>query len=389
MSSGVLIFRNRSEGLHEMIKSSAEHKSLFKYDPYLFFSVVLLVCIGMVMVYSASSELATKNQGNEYFFFIRQGIFAAAGFALMIICMVIPYRVYRVLAWPMLIFSYFLLAVLFIPGIGIEINGATRWIDLKFVKFQPSEFARLALVVFFAYSLSKREERLRSFKGGFSYHLVFLLLFSVLLLPQPDYGTLVIFWMIGMTMLFAAGVRFLHLCTVLILAVPLLVAGVLTSEYRVKRYMTFLDPWKHPLDAGYQIIHSMMAIGSGGMWGKGLGQGYQKLFYLPTPHTDFIFSIIGEETGFVGIMIVMILYLVIIWRGMAIALRCRETFASILAFGFTVSVGLQALVNMGVAVSLLPTKGLTLPFLSYGGSSLLFSMASAGILLSIGKKEVT
>ncbi|MCF8024425.1 MAG: putative lipid II flippase FtsW [Desulfobacteraceae bacterium] len=353
-------------------------------DPVLLFATMTLLGIGVAMVYSASSELALRHYGNEYYFFSRQLLNAALGFSGMLALAFIPYKVFKHLSYVLLFAAVALLSAVLVSNAGHSAGGATRWLKLAGVSFQPAEFARLALIVFMAYSLTKKQGRVADPSIGFLPHFLILFLFTVLILLQPDFGTVALFWMLAWTIMFAGRVPLLHLASALILVLPAALWLLVSADYRLKRYMTFLDPWKYPLDEGYQIIHSLMSFGSGGIFGKGFGEGYQKLFYLPTPHTDFIFSVIGEEGGLIWVLLVVGLYMVILVRGMRIAATASDCFGSLLAFGITVSVALQAIVNMGVTLSLLPTKGLTLPFLSYGGSSLVFNLGCMGILMNIG-----
>jgi cell division protein FtsW len=353
-------------------------------DYTLLVPVLLLVGIGVAMIYSASCEIALKQFGNEYYFFKKQLIFAGLGVMAMLMLRFIPYKIYRPLTYLFFITAVILLSVLLINGVGHAAGGATRWIRLKWVSFQPTEFAKLALIIFMAYSLTKKQDRIEELNIGFLPHVLILCLLSGLIIMQPDFGSIAIMWMLAWVVMFAGRVRVLHLTLAFLAMVPVATYLIVSSEYRLKRFLIFLDPWRYPLDEGYQIIHSLMAFGSGGLLGKGFGQGYQKLFYLPTPHTDFIFSVIGEEGGWLWILIVLGLYLIILWRGIEIARSRSDFFGSLLALGITVAIALQAVVNMGVNLSLLPTKGLTLPFLSYGGTSLLINMVLIGILMNIG-----
>jgi cell division protein FtsW len=278
-----------------------------------------------------------------------------------------------------------LLVVVHIPGIGYKAGGAFRWIRIGSYTFQPAELARMALIFFLAYSLCKKRERLKKISIGFLPHILVLAIFSVLLHFQPDFGTIIIFCVITWTMMFIAGVPCFHLATPLILVIPLLGYVMIEAPYRLERVLTFYDPWRFAADGGYQVIHSLMAFGSGGLLGAGIGQGYQKLFYLPESHTDFIFSVIGEEVGLVGVVCIIAMYVWIIWRGLIIARTTENIYGSMIAAGITASFAIQVCINMGVAMGLLPTKGLTLPFLSYGGTSLLINMAAAGVLMNIGE----
>ncbi len=358
------------------------------FDPVLLFSVTLLSGIGVIMVYSGSSELALRQFGSEYYFFSRQLAYLGIGMAGMTVACLVPYGIYRPLTYGFLLLALILLGALMIDGVGQTAGGATRWLRFSWISFQPAEFARLALIIFLAYSLTKKQLQVEQAAIGFIPHVIVLLLFTGMIMMQPDFGTIVIFWMMAWIIMFVGRVPVLHLISALLLMLPFAVWLLFSAEYRIKRYITFLDPWKYPLDDGYQIIHAMMAFNSGGIFGKGLGEGYQKLFYLPAPHTDFIFSVMGEEGGLLLVLAIIALFLVILWRGLQIATAANDCFGSFLAFGITISITLQAMVNMGVNLSLLPTKGLTLPFLSFGGSSLVFNLLGVGILMNIRARLV-
>jgi cell division protein FtsW len=357
------------------------------YDRQLLFAVLLLVGIGIVMVYSASSALALKKYGSSFHFLKKQALFSLIGIIVLVVFSHIPFRVYRSLTYPILLTSLGLLVAVLVSGAGLSAGGSLRWMRLGPVTFQPVEAARLALVVYMAYSLSKKRDGLRQFGIGFVPHVLILGVFSVLLLLQPDFGSVVIFSVLVWVMMFVAGVPVRHLLSALLLVVPMAGYLMVGATYRIKRLVSFLDPWQYPDGEGYQIIHSLMAFGTGGLWGAGVGKGYQKLFYLPEPHTDFIFAVIGEELGFLGVLFIIGLYGVVLWRGTSIAFRCRDDFGVYLAVGITTAIALQVSINLGVALGLLPTKGLTLPFLSYGGTSLLLNMASVGILMNIGAQH--
>lgn len=335
------------------------------------------------MVYSASSELALRLYGDEYHFFSRQLVNLALGFCAMLVLSVVPYRIYRKLSYFMLLAAVVMLSAVLFTDAGHSAGGATRWLRIAGLQFQPAEFARLALIVFMAYSLSKKQDRVAEPSIGFLPHFLVLCVFTVLILLQPDFGTVALLWILAWIIMFAGRVPLKHLASAVIIIMPAALWLLFSADYRLRRYMTFLDPWKVPQDDGYQIIHSLMAFGSGGIFGKGFGEGFQKLFYLPTPHTDFIFSVIGEEGGLIWVLMVVGLYIAILLRGIQISAHAPDCFGSLLAFGITVAIGLHAAVNMGVNLSLLPTKGLTLPFLSYGGSSLVFNLGCIGILMNI------
>jgi cell division protein FtsW len=353
------------------------------YDVQLLFPVLFLVGIGIVMVYSASSALALKKFASDYHFLKKQALFAFAGVIILVIGRHFPYKYYRPLAYPLVGLSLALLAVIQFTDLGLSAGGSTRWMRLGSFSFQPSELARIALVIFLAYSMEKKADRIKDFSIGFIPHVLVLGVFTILIFIQPDFGSVFILAALTWILLFIGGVRFWQLFASLLVILPVAYFFLINAEYRAKRILGFLNPWEHSSDAGYQIVHSLMAFGTGGFWGTGIGKGYQKLFYLPEPHTDFIFSVIGEELGLLGVLIIIGLYGWIIVRGISIARNAPDLFGAYLAVGLTIAMGLQIVVNMGVALGLLPTKGLTLPLLSYGGTSLLLNMASIGILMNI------
>jgi cell division protein FtsW len=340
------------------------------YDIQLLFPVLFLVGIGIVMVYSASSALALNKFGTDFFFLKKQAFFALMGILVLVICRHFPYPLYRRLSYPLLFVSIVFLIAVLIPQYGVSAGGATRWLRIGRLTFQPSELARFALVIYLAYSLEKKGDRIKYFSVGFIPHLFILVILAGLILKQPDFGSVVILGVLTWLMLFIGGVRLRHLFASILAMLPVGIYFLMSA-------------WQYPADEGYQIVHSLMAFGTGGLWGTGIGKGYQKLFYLPEPHTDFIFSVIGEELGLIGIIIIIGLYAWVLVRGIQIAKTTEDPFGSYLAAGLTVAIGLQIVVNMCVSLGLLPTKGLTLPFLSYGGTSLLLNMASIGILMNI------
>jgi cell division protein FtsW len=354
------------------------------YDVQLLFPVLFLVGIGIVMVYSASSALAMKKFGSDYYFLKKQAVFALIGICALVLGRHVPYRVYRPLAYPLLAVALLLLAAVLLSPLGVTAGGSSRWLGLGPLRFQPSEFARFALIVYLAYSLEKKADRIKEFSIGFVPHGIVLGLVAALILKQPDFGSAAILAALTWLMMFVGGVRMLYLGSSCLLLGAAGLYFVGRAGYRMRRILSFLDPWQYSSDAGYQIVHSLMAFGSGGWWGAGIGKGYQKLFYLPEPHTDFIFSVIGEELGLAGVLLIILLYLMIIWKGIRIARRAPDLFGGYLAIGLTAALGLQICINMGVTLGLLPTKGLTLPFLSYGGTSLVLNMATIGILMNIG-----
>ncbi len=355
------------------------------YDFKLFFPMLVLVGFGIVMVYSASSAIAIKkHHGNDLYYLIRQSEFVVVGLMALLICRNVPYDFYRRNAYPLILIALvMLLAVKFSP-FGIKVNGSKRWLSLLGIRFQPSEFARLVLVIFLAYSLNKKQDRIESFFIGFVPHVFFLMIFAGLIILQPDFGSVVILAAITWVMMYVAGVPVRYLVTSVLAIMPFAYIHMMSAAYRIERWSAFLHPWRHASGEAYQIVHSLMAFGSGGIWGTGIGKGFQKLFYLPEPHTDFIFSVIGEELGLVGVLAVLFLYILILWSGLSIARNTDEFFGAYLATGITAALGLQVCINLGVTLGMIPTKGLPLPFLSYGGTSLVISMASIGILMNIG-----
>lgn len=352
-------------------------------DYSLLIPVLLLVCLGVVMVYSASSAVALKRYGSDLYFLKKQILFAGLGLVGLLVVTRIPYRIWKIFVYPALVTSIGLLALVYI--IGHEAGNATRWLKIGLFSFQPVEMARLSLILYLAYSLSKKGEMLKNFAVGTVPHLVVTLVFCGLVVMQPDFGSTVIMLAIMAAMLFIAGVPIYHL---LLVGLPAVAGGILImikEPYRVKRLMSFMDPWQYESDMGYQIIHSLMAFGTGGVNGTGFGASFQKLFYLPEAHTDFIFAVLAEELGLVGVLIVITIYFWVIMKGLAISRKAPDTFGSLLAAGISFSMGLQVCLNLGVVMGLLPTKGLALPFLSYGGTSLIFNMAACGVLLNISK----
>lgn len=353
------------------------------FDVYLLFVTLLLVFVGTVMVFSSSAVTATETYHDAYYFLKKNLIFVSFGLLCLFITKSIPYQVYKKLVYPLLaIIISLLVAVLFI-GHGGGSSGVKRWIHIGSFSLQPTEFAKLAVILFVAYALSKKREKVRDFVKGFLPILFVSGVFLLLILAQRDLGSAFTLASIIMMMFFISGTRLVYLLGLIGLSIPALYVLIFSVDFRRQRILAFLDPWQHRLDAGFQIIQSYVAFQSGGLTGVGLGEGKQKLFYLPEAHTDFIFSVVGEELGFIGVLVVIGLFTFFMFRGFTIALKSKDPFGMYLAFGITCLIGFQALINMAVVMGLLPTKGLTLPFLSYGGSSLVMCLMSVGILLNI------
>jgi cell division protein FtsW len=366
------------------LASAAPPKATGDADPILFGIVFALIAFGVVMVFSASAVFASQRYGNGHFFLVRQGLFTAAALPLMLVASRIDYHRFRRLTYPILIVTTALLVYVAL-GFGHSAGGAARWIAVGPVHVQPAEMAKLAMILWLAYSLSKKQEAIRTFRVGILPHLVVMGLFALLCLRQPDFGSATMICVLTFVMLFAAGAKVGPIA--LLVAAGASIAAILiwSSPYRMRRIEAFLDPFGHRQDAGYQIAESLLSFGSGGATGVGIGDSRQKLFFLPEAHTDFISAIVGEELGFIGISLVVFAFVWIVIRGVRIAFRAVDDYGAFLALGVTMFIGLQAFTNLAVAMGLLPTKGLVLPFLSYGGSALLVNAAALGILLNVSR----
>lgn len=348
--------------------------------------IIGLVGFGTVMVYSASAIEATVRFKDPEFFLKRQLVFGALAMAVMWVVSRIDYRRLRSLTYPVL-GTVTLLLLATVLGLGKTSGGATRWIVVGPINVQPAELAKLALVLWLAYSLAKKKERVKSFGIGFVPHVIMSGLLMLLCLRQPDFGSAVVIAFLTFTMLFVAGTRISYLLGASVIAGGIATQLVMSRQYRLQRVMAYLDIAAHRQDLAYQPFQSVMSFGSGGLFGLGLGRGLQVL-YLPEAHNDFIAAIIGEELGFVGIMLLAGAYLLLVSRGVRAALLAPDDYGSYIAFGISTLLGVQALVNMAVAMAMLPTKGLTLPFVSYGGSSLVVNAMAAGVLLNISRQRV-
>lgn len=354
-------------------------------DYALMLAIAILLGIGLVMVYSSSVVKAQDQFRDGFFYLKRQGLWILVGIPVMLAAMYLPYPVLQRWAKPFFIVSLVLLAVVLIPGVGMTVKGARRWIGYGGLQFQPSELMKIALVVFMGDLLTRREKRLGRFLKGFLPPVTIIGLVFGLIMLEPDMGTALATGGTAVVMLFAAGASVWHLGGLVLAGVPALIALIIFEPYRMARLTSFLDPFKDPQDTGYHIIQALYALGSGGLFGLGLGRSRQKFWYLPEQHTDFIFSILAEELGFIGAGTVILLFFFVAWRGYRIAVQAPDRFSSLLAVGVTTLIILQACINIGVNTSSMPITGITLPFISYGGSSLLFTMAGAGILLGISR----
>ncbi|MDB4937406.1 MAG: Cell division protein FtsW [Labilithrix sp.] len=346
--------------------------------------VVALIGFGVVMVYSASAVQATLHYHDPQFFLKRQAAYAVGALALFFLIGLVDYhRLYK-LTYPVL-GGVGLLLIACVVGLGHSGGGATRWLSIGPVHVQPAEMAKLALVTWLAYSLAKKAEKVKTFTVGFLPHLLVAGVFMFLCMKQPDFGSAVVLLLLTFTMLFVAGAKVGYILGASILGGAFGAISIMSKQYRYERYLAWMNMDQHRADLAYQPFQSVMAFGSGGTWGTGIGKGLQTL-YLPEAHNDFIAAIVGEELGFVGILALCLVYLALTARGVRAAFRAPDDYGSYLAFGIAAMFGVQALVNLSVALAILPTKGLTLPFLSFGGSSLLVNAVAAGILLNISRQ---
>jgi len=357
-----------------------------KSDRVLFVAAIVMVCVSVVMVYSASAPIALDDFKDPYYFLIRQGMWAVLGVAVMALAMRIDYRSYRndPLIWAVLgILGLMLAATLF----SAPINGARRWLSIAGLRFQPSEFAKLACVLFTALMLERRMHRINEISYSLTPIAIVTAILAGLIFVEPDAGTAMSLVMVVGVMVFAAGLSYRYIVGATLVAIPALAVAVVWESYRIKRIFAFLDPWADRQGDGFQAVQSFIAVGTGGVTGRGLNESVQKLFYLPFAHTDFIFAVIGEELGLIGTTATLACFCVIAWRGLRISARAEDRFGSLFALGITTMIVAQALINISVVLGLLPTKGIPLPLLSNGGSSLLVSLLGIGILLNISQHE--
>jgi cell division protein FtsW len=356
-----------------------------KSDKILFMATLLLICASVVMVYSASAVYAMEKYREPYFFLVRQAMWAALGMAMLGIIMRVDYRLYKqpVVIWTSLgVVGLALVAVLF----SAPINSARRWFGFGGIGIQPSELAKLAAIFFIAALLERRMHRIDEVSYALLPVGIVVLGLVILILLEPDFGTAMSLALIAAVMVFAAGLNYRYILGVVLASLPIVYIVLMGAAYRRRRLLAFLNPWGDPLGDGFQIIQSLIAVGAGGVFGRGLMGGIQKLFYLPEPHTDFIYAVVGEELGLVGTTAVLICFCVIAWRGLRVALRAPDAFGSLLALGLTTMMAMQAFVNISVVIGLMPTKGIPLPFVSAGGSSLVINLVGMGILLNVSQQ---
>ena len=371
-----------------MSKKKGKSFSSFLKNPIDFtilITILLLLSIGLIMLLSASSPSALSESGNSYAYFFRQAIFAVAGLFMMWVISNIDYRFYQ--KYYKLAYIVAFLLLLAVPFIGREVNGAKRWIYVtETLSIQPSEMVKLLMIIFYAAILVKNRDELNKYGKGLVKHLLLVAPIIGLLLIEPHFSASMIIVGIVVIMMIIAGCKFWHfLVSGLVVGVPGIIGLILLEPYRLKRVITFLNPWSDPTGDGWQVIQSLYAIGSGGLFGAGLGDSKQKYLYIPEPHNDFIFSILAEELGFIGCTVVIILFAIFIWRGILIAMKSPDMFGSLVAIGITAQVAIQVIINIAVVTSSMPATGMPLPFFSYGGTSLFILLCEMGVLLNISK----
>lgn len=352
----------------------------------LFGSAMILICLGIVMIYSASAIYSLDVMKDSAYFLKRHLLYLAMGSTLAYGAARINYRALRRHAKAILIVAIVLLVLVLIPHVGASTGGARRWFKFLGFSFQPSEFLKIAIIFYMADFLERRKDSLHDIRYTVLPALFVLGLAVGLVFLQPDLGTAVTVALVIFILFFVAGFKISHLLTLVMIGVPALIVAMLAKPYRRKRILAFFHPWDDPQGVGFQIIQSFLALGSGGIFGVGLGRSQQKLFYLPESHTDFIFSIIGEELGFIGAASVVILFILFVFAGMVIVFRSKNYFAQLFSLGLVSLIGLEAVINIGVSIGALPTKGLSLPFISYGGSALWANMVALGLLINISRE---
>ena len=356
------------------------------WDRTLFAAAILIVVVGLVMIYSASAIIATQNdEPDPYHFVVRQGLFLLAGSVLMLAAMHVDIqrlRDWKVVYGLLFVLSFALVAVLF----QAPINGTHRWFSVGSFNLQPAEFAKPVIILFLAFYLARREDRINDVAGGLLPLLGILAMIAGLIMLQPDFGTAAVILAVAAILVFIAGLSWKHMAVLGAILLPAVTMVMLAADYRRDRLLSFINPEADPLGKGFQAMQSLIALGTGGVTGLGIGNGRQKLFFLPEPHTDFIFSIIGEELGFIGALAVLAAFALLVWRGARIAWTSQDRFVFYAAMGLTLLFAVQVLVNVSVALCLLPTKGLPLPLISYGGSSLLTSLIGVGLLLNLSQQ---
>ena len=357
------------------------------FDKYLFILVSLLALFGLIMIYSASFVWSEYRFNDRYHFVKMQSIFYIVGIILMLIISKIDYHIYFKYSNKILLICGILLLLVLIPGIGVIRNGSRSWFGIGSFGIQPSEFSKIGLIIYVSKYLANNKKSMKDvIKGVFPILLVIGLFFALIML-EPDFGTAIVIVLTLIILIYISGVKISFFVKSGVVGLIGMVGIIIAAPYRMKRIISFINPWSDPLGSGYQILQSLYAIGPAGLIGQGFLKSRQKYFYLPEPQTDFIFSIISEELGFLGVLIVTLFFIIIFYRGISISIKCKDLFGKFLSFGLSIAIIVQASLNLMVVVGLIPVTGVTLPFISYGGSSLLVSMASIGIILNVSKNN--
>ena len=370
-----------------LYRSDPDPSYSHRVDRTLILLAFILIAVGIGMIYSASAVMAQKRFGDSAYFLKRQLVWLAVGMVLLMIFARTDLKTLRAWGVPLLLIGVVALVAVLLPMIGVSVKGARRWLKLGSLTIQPAELVKVGVLLYLAHYLAKKGERIEDFRLGFVPPLLVIGLVIALVLVEPDLGTATVIGLVSFGLLFVGGARLGHLAMIGLAALPalyLLIAGV---GYRRQRMLSFLDPWSDPEGSGFQVIQSFLALGGGGPFGVGLGEGRQKLFFLPEPHTDFVLSMLGEELGFLGTSIVIVLLAAFVAKGFMIALAAEDPFGRYLALGVSFLVAFHTLINVGAISGLLPTKGLPLPFLSYGGSSLVVNMIGTGMLMSVSRNR--
>lgn len=356
-------------------------------DFWVMFLSLAIVGFGIVMVFSSSFTVSYWEMGNRWFFTQRQIIWAGIGLLMMLLTMNIPFRFYKKYFFVFLSLSFILLILVFVKFIGKNLNGANSWIGVGTMSIQPAEFAKLGLIIYLAALISKKKDKMKTFKDGLLPALIISFIFFFLIALQPDYGTAFILLGTAITIIFVGGANLKYILYLLLTGLLFIPLIFISAGYRLSRFNAFMDPWSDPYGNGYHLIQSLIAFGNGGIMGAGFGKGIQKYFYLPYPQSDFIFSVIGEELGFVGVVIFLVGFLVLLWRILFISAKSKDIFGKLVGVGIVTSFAFQAFINIGGVTGAIPITGVPLPFISAGGSSLITSMSAIGIILSLSREN--
>jgi len=372
--------------IRSVLKGRIKRVGRLRLDPYFMGSVFALLGLGLTMVTSASIAIAHGRLGSPFYYTLHQAFALLMGFCAALFVCTIPIRFWYRIAVFMMISALLALVLVLIPGVGKVVNGSARWLNFGIIAFQVSEFAKLAVIIYLASYIERHSVALKEKISGFVRPMLLLSLVGALLILEPDFGATVVILLTALSLLFLAGVPLWQFMVLLVLVGVVLGGVAISAPYRLERLTSFLDPWAFPFDSGYQLTQALIAFGRGGWFGVGLGGSVQKLFYLPEAHTDFVFAVLAEELGLLGALATVSLYILFVWRGMIIGLHAQkrnDKFAAFVSYGISLWVGLQAMINIGVNTGVLPTKGLTLPFLSYGGSNILIICTAVGLLMRV------